>query len=197
MHPLRISSLCPSPHSCVPGCFSVPPASSSSLTRLRIFNGMMEVSNPEALNYYTLSCLILWIQSEARNPTVTHLPLSGSLNSPLCDLIALTPGLAFFLPMTRTLAAASSFSSGKAYPSISFLSPLSSLDPYSDYAEVNISLNSSSSLSFLNIYAHLFALLRRIAELTPFPLHFSLLQKSLHSGGLYLSSPPLRFKRYF
>ena len=32
-------------------------------------------------------------------------------------------------------------------------SSLSSLDPYSDYVEVNISLNSFSSLSFLNVYA--------------------------------------------
>ena len=32
-------------------------------------------------------------------------------------------------------------------------SSLSSLDPYSDYVEVNISLNKSSSVSFLNVYA--------------------------------------------
>ena len=32
-------------------------------------------------------------------------------------------------------------------------SSLSLLDPYSDYVEVNISLNDSSSLSFLNVYA--------------------------------------------
>ena len=32
-------------------------------------------------------------------------------------------------------------------------SSLSSLGPYSDYVEVNISLNDSSSLSFLNVYA--------------------------------------------
>ena len=32
-------------------------------------------------------------------------------------------------------------------------SSLSSLDPYSDYVEVNISLNDSSSFSFLNVYA--------------------------------------------
>ena len=32
-------------------------------------------------------------------------------------------------------------------------SSLSSLDPYSDYVGVNISLNDSSSLSFLNVYA--------------------------------------------
>ena len=32
-------------------------------------------------------------------------------------------------------------------------SPLSSLDPYSDHVGINISLNNSSSLSFLNVYA--------------------------------------------
>ena len=32
-------------------------------------------------------------------------------------------------------------------------SSFSSLDPYSDYVEINISLNDSSSLSFLNVYA--------------------------------------------
>ena len=31
------------------------------------------------------------------------------------------------------------------------------LDPYSDYVGINISLNNSSSLSFLNVYPHLFA----------------------------------------
>ena len=37
-------------------------------------------------------------------------------------------------------------------------SSLSSLDPYSDYVEVNVSLNDSSSLSFLNVYAPLYSL---------------------------------------
>ena len=40
-------------------------------------------------------------------------------------------------------------------------SSLPLLDPYSDYIEVNISLNNSSSLSFLNAYA---ILLRKIVE---------------------------------
>ena len=44
----------------------------------------------------------------------------------------------------------------------------SSLDPYSDYVGVNISLNNSSSLSFLNVYAPLFAPPQRMAEPTPF-----------------------------
>ena len=47
-------------------------------------------------------------------------------------------------------------------------STFSSLDPYSDYVEVNISPNNSSSLSFLNVCAPLFAPLRRMEEPTPF-----------------------------
>ena len=76
------------------------------------FNGMLEVFVPEALDFSTLSHFILWILSVSRNPTLTHLPLSGSLDILLCDLIALTPGLAFFLPMTCTSVVVSSFSSG-------------------------------------------------------------------------------------
>ena len=41
---------------------------------------------------------------------------------------------------------------------------LSSLDPYSDYVGVNISLNNSSSVSFLNVYAPLFAPPQRMTE---------------------------------
>ena len=47
--------------------------------------------------------------------------LSGFLDSLLCVLIAPTPGLAFSLLMPHTLAATSSFSSGRAYPSLNFL----------------------------------------------------------------------------
>ena len=69
-------------------------------------------------------------------------------------------------------------------------SSLSSLDPYSGYVGVNLSLNNSSSLSFLDVHVlPLFAPLRRMAEQTPF-LHSFLLQKFLHSGGLQLPSFP-------
>ena len=56
--------------------------------------------------------------------------------------------------MPRTLAAVSSFSTGRAL-SFSALSTssLSSLNPYSNYVGVIISLNNSPSLSFLNVYA--------------------------------------------
>ena len=99
------------------------PAFSSSESGF--FNGMLKVFESGALNCYTLSCLMPWISSASMNPTITHLHLSGSLDSLRCDLIALTPGLAFFLPMTRTLAVASTFLSDKAYPSLKFLPPLS------------------------------------------------------------------------
>ena len=68
--------------------------------------------------------------------------------------MAPTPVLAFSLLMPHMLAAVSSFSSGRAYPFLNF-PPLSSLDHYSDYVGANISLNNSSSLSFLNKYAPL------------------------------------------
>ena len=90
------------------------------LTLSGFFNGMLEVSKPGALNYFTLSRPILLILSASRNPIKTHLPLSEFLKSLLCVLIASTPGLAFSLLMSHTLAAASSFSSGRAYPFLNF-----------------------------------------------------------------------------
>ena len=66
-------------------------------------------------------------------------------------------------------------------------SSLSSLDPYSNYVEVNISLNDSSSLLFLNAYAPLFVLLRRIAEPSSFLFPFFPLCGS-GSGGIFRAS---------
>ena len=47
-------------------------------------------------------------------------------------------------------------------------SSFSLLDPYSDYVEIIICLNNSSSLFFLNVYAPLFAPPQQMAELIPF-----------------------------
>ena len=125
------------------------------LTTSRFSNGMLGVSEPGALNYFTFFRLISMTLFVSSNLTLTHLPLFPSLDSLLCDLITPTPDPAFFLLMPRTLAAASSsFSSGRAYPSLRFLpSFFSSLDPYSDYVGVVISLNNPSLLSILNVYA--------------------------------------------
>ena len=96
-------------------CFLLP------LTRSGFFNGMLELSEPGALNYYTLFRLNLLTLFVSMNLTLIYLPLLGSLDYLLCDLIAPTPGLVFSLPIPRTLAAASSFSSGRVYPSLNFL----------------------------------------------------------------------------
>ena len=100
----------------------LPPLLPLSLSRFS--NGMLEVFKPGTLNYFTFSRPILSTLSPSRNPILTHLPLFGFLDCLLCVLIAPTPGLAFSLLMPRTLAAASSFSSGRAYLSLNFLPPL-------------------------------------------------------------------------
>ena len=93
----------------------------SSLTPSGFFNGMLGASEPGALNCYTLFRLIPLTLLVSRNPTLIYLPLSGSLDFLLCDPMKPTPDLIFFLLMSQALAAASSFSSGRAYPSMSFL----------------------------------------------------------------------------
>ena len=94
------------------------------LTLSGFSNGRLDVFEPGALNYFTFFCPILSTLSVSRNPILTHLPLSGFLDSLLCVLIAPTPALAFSLVMPRTLVVASSFSSCRAYPSLNFLPPL-------------------------------------------------------------------------
>ena len=122
--PLYIFSLCPLttvPCSWLSFCIS---CLLSPLTLSGFCNGMLEVFEPGALNYFTFSRPILSALSASRNPILTHLPLSGFLDSLLCVLIAPTLGLAFSLLMPRTLVAVSSFSSGRAYLSLNFLPPL-------------------------------------------------------------------------
>ena len=48
------SSAVPSPPPNAPGCFYTPPASFSLLTPSGFFNGMLGVSKPGTLNYYTI-----------------------------------------------------------------------------------------------------------------------------------------------
>ena len=112
----------PSPSSLAPGCPSTP-TFSSPLTHSGFVNEMLAVSEQGALNYYTFFRPIPLTLSVFRNPIFTHF-LSRFLGVMLCDLIAPTPGLAFFLVMPRTLAATSSSSSGRTYLSLNFLPPL-------------------------------------------------------------------------
>ena len=120
------------------------------LTLSGFFNGMLEVSVPEALNYFTFSRPIQSTLSASRNPILTLLPLSGfsALRSDRTHSRSgtLTPdathasgGVVIFVRQ------------GLSFSELS-TSSLSSLDPYFDYVGVNISLNNSSSVSFLNVY---------------------------------------------
>ena len=79
-------------------------------TLSEFFNGILEVFEPGAVNYFTFFRPMLLILCASRNPISTHLPLFGFLDFLLCVLITPTPGLAFSLLMPRTLAAASLFS---------------------------------------------------------------------------------------
>ena len=124
MYPFYIFSLCPLttvPCSWLSFCAS---CLLSPLTLLGFSNGMLEVFEPGVLNYFTFSRPTLSTLSAFMNPILTHLPLSEFLDSLLCALIAPIPGLAFFLVMPHSPAAVSSFSSGRAYPSLNFLPPL-------------------------------------------------------------------------
>ena len=94
------------------------------LTLSGFSNGMLEVFEPGVLNYFTFFRLILLTLYVSRNPILTHLPLSGFLDSMLCVLIAPTPGLTFSLLIPHTLAAVSSFFSNRAYLFLNFLPPL-------------------------------------------------------------------------
>ena len=117
------------------------------LTPSGFFNGVLAFSKPGGLNCYTFFCLISLTLFVSSNLTLTHLPLSRFLDSLLCALIALTPGLAFSLLMPCTPVAASSFLSGRAYSFLNFLPPLFlCLNLTPDYVRVNISLNNSLSL---------------------------------------------------
>ena len=134
---------------------------------------MLGVSELGALNYYTLFRLIPLTLFISRNPTLIYLPLSGFLDSLLCNPMAPTPDLVFFLLMSQTLVAALSFSSSRAYSFLSFLPPL-----FLRLAPTLIMQRSTSLLTtpprshFLMFMLPLFVFLRRIAEpisfLSPF-----------------------------
>ena len=70
------SASAPPPHA--PGCFSLPPDSSSLSTSSGSFNGMLGVSKPGALNCYTLFRLIPLTLFVSRNPIAVNRIMSQS-----------------------------------------------------------------------------------------------------------------------
>ena len=192
------SSSAPSPPSLAPGHFSTPPASSPPPDSLRVLQwnaGGLQVRSTELLHFLLshpvdLICIqesnlnsssSFWIPDfSALRSDCTH-SRSGILSP---DTTHASGGVIIFVRQ------------GLSFSELS-TSSLFSLDPYFDYVGVNISLNNSSSVSFLNVYAPYSLLPNGWQNRFLFSLHSSLLQKSLHSGGLQLPSPSLGLKRYF
>ena len=114
---------------------------------------MLGISEPGALNYYTLFRLIpltpIYIQefnvnlsSSFRIPGFSALQSHGTHSRTgifSTDVADASGSVIIFVKQ------------GIFFSELS-TSSLSLLDPYSDYVEVNISLNDFSSLSFLNVY---------------------------------------------
>ena len=156
------------PRSLAPGYTSAPPASSPPPDSLRVLQwnaGGLRARSTEVLHFLSshpvdLICIQesnLNSSSSFRIPAFSVLrsdrthSRSGILSS---DASHASGGVVIFVRQ------------GLSFSELSTTS-LSSLDPYSDYVGVNISLNKSSSVSFLNVYAPLFAPPQRMAEPIP------------------------------
>ena len=129
---------------------------------------MLEVFEPGALNYFTFLHPILSTLSASRNPILTPLPLSGFLDFSALrsDRTHSRSGILSSDVMHASGGVVIFVRQGLSFSELS-TSSLSSLDPYSDYVGVNISINKSSSVSFLNVYAPPFAPPQRMAEPIP------------------------------
>ena len=166
-HLISPSSALPPP-SLAPGYTSAPPASSPPPDSLRVLQwnaGGLRARSTELLHFLSshpvdLICIQesnLNSSSSFRIPGFSTLrsdrthSQSGILSS---DASHASGGVVIFVRQ------------GLSFSELS-TTTLSSLDPYSDYVRVNISLNKSSSVSFLNVYAPLFAPPQRMAEPIP------------------------------
>ena len=179
----------PSPPSLDPSCPSTPPASSlpDSLRVLQWSAGGLRARSTELLHFLSfhsvdLSCIQ---ESNLNSSSSFRIPGLSALRS---DRTHSRSGI---LSRDTTHASGGAiffFRHGLSFSELS-ISSLSSLDPYSNYVGINISLNNLLTVIF-NVYVPLFTPLRRMAEPTPFFLHSSL-KKSFHFRGLQLPSPPL------
>ena len=144
----------PSPPSLAPGYFSMPPASSPPSDSLRVFQrnaGGLRARSTELLHFLSSHPvdLICIQESNLNSSSSFRIPGFSALRSDpthsrSCilspDTTHASGGVIIFVRQCLYFSELSTTS-------------LSSLDPYSDYIGVNISLNNSSSVSFLNVYA--------------------------------------------
>ena len=156
------------PPSLAPGYTSAPPASSPPPDSLRVLQwnaGGLRARSTELLHFLSSHPvdLICIQESNLNSSSSFRIPGFSVLRSDRThswsdilssDASHASGGVVIFVRQ------------GLSFSELSTTS-LSSLDPYSDYIGVNISLNKSSSVSFLNVYAPLFAPPQRMAEPIP------------------------------
>ena len=118
------SPTAPSPLPHAPGCFSLPPAFSSLPNSLRVLQwnaGGLQARSTKLLHFNSSHPVdLIYVQEFNLNSSSSfRIPGFSALRSH-----GTHSNLVFFLLMSQTLAAASSFSSSRAYSSLSFLPPL-------------------------------------------------------------------------
>ena len=147
-------SSAPSPPSLAPGCPSMPPASSAPPDSLRVVQwnaGGLRARSSELLHFLLSHPvdLICIQESNLNSSSSIRIPGLSALRSDRThsrsgilspDATHASGGIVIFVWQ------------GLSFSELS-TSSLSLLDPYSDYVGVNISLNNSSLVSFLNVYA--------------------------------------------
>ena len=148
----------PSSPSLAPGYPSMPPASSLPPDSLRVVQwnaGGLRARSTELLHFLSSHPvdLIYIHESNLNSSSSFRFPGFSALHS---DRTHSRSGILSPDAMYASSCVIIFVRQGLSFSELS-TSSLSLLDPYSDYVGVNISLSNSSSLSFLNVYAPLFA----------------------------------------
>ena len=152
-HLISSSSALPLP-SFAPGYTSAPPASSPPPDSLRVLQwnaGDLRARSTELLYFLSSHPVDLICIQESNLKSFFSFRIPGF--SALCsDRTHSRSGILSSDAMHASGGIVIFIRQGLSFSKLS-TSSLSSLDPYSDYVGVNISLNNSSSVSFLNVYA--------------------------------------------
>ena len=145
----------PSPPSCAPGCFSIPPASFSPPDSLRVLqwnSGGPRGRSTELLHFLSSRPVnVICIQESTLDFSSSfRIPGLSALGSDRTHSRSgtLSPDVTHARGSVITF-----FEQGLSFSEL-FISSVSSLNPNSNYVGINISLNNFSSLSFLNVYAY-------------------------------------------
>ena len=196
--PFYIPFLCPFTPSLAPGRHSMPPASSPPPDYLRVLQwnaGGLRARSTELLHFLSSHPVnhICIQESNLNSSSSFRIPGFSALRS---DRTHSRSGI---LSPDATHASGGVIIFVRQGLSFSELSTTShsSLDPYSDYVGINISLDNSSLVSFLKVYTPLFAPPQRMAEPIPSLPPFFLPSEISSFWGTSIAITPLGLKRYF